>query len=87
MGMQCTFSYLDLQDGRAMDSIHDAESDTWCVAVDLPNDQGALYFNLIVPEDKQADKHFCWFDCGRLDAARIAMFRFLIENRIPFTCA
>ncbi len=87
MGMQCTFSYHDLTDLGNCDSVHDKDSDTWSVVVYLPHNQGQIVFGLVVPEDKQADNHFCYFDCGRLDATRTAMFRFLIENRICFNCS
>lgn len=90
MGMQCTFSYSDLQDSVPTHTEYDAESDTHTVTVLREDDtykNTFWQFNLSVPENKQADKHFCWFDVGQATMEQLAMIRFLIRNRICFTCA
>lgn len=91
MGMQCTFSYSDLQDSFPTHTEKDEDSDTYTVTC-LREDEisgGYWQFNLSVPQaqDNQADKYFCWFDCGSASDMQIAMIKFLIRNRICFQCA
>jgi hypothetical protein len=95
MGMQCTFGYHDLQDQTQFDirSLHNINSDTWTVEVwsksteDYEPSELLESFNLSVPEDKQADKYFCWFDVGSMSDDAMYSIRFLIRNRICFQCA
>lgn len=89
MGMQCSFNYTDLTDNVPTHTERDAESNTYTVTVTRQDIITLQYwqFNLAIPDDKQADKHFCWFDVGASTPEQMEMLAFLIRNRIPFTCA
>lgn len=87
MGMQCTFSLADLCASGAGCVVHQTtDNDDWVCEVSLPHNQGTLFFNY-EPTINNADPH-CWLDCKNFDSATTqAMFRFLINNRIPFNVA
>ena len=80
--MLCTFS---LEDTSQMVTYTTKQDDGTYTLTILENET-SWRFNLFVPEDKQADKYFCWFACGRGTKQQLETIAFLIRNRISFTC-
>jgi hypothetical protein len=83
MGMQCTFSYSDLIESIPCHTEYDAESDTHTVTILREDELSGQYWQFSRPNAGD----FCWFDCGSGNDEQMAMLKFLVRNRICFTCA
>lgn len=97
MGMQCTFNIRDLSDGASvkfsMNMPADEQGPAAYLAVIATRsttgcDIESFDTNWQPEMDNQENPHvFCWFDCGHLTDASMELIKWLIRNRIPFTCA
>ena len=85
MGMQCHFQVADLLDPEphinvnSLLTLHEESGDDWNKYYIIVNEN--MHFNF------DAEYKDAWFDIGQMHESAVVKMKWLIENRICFSCS